>query len=75
MLESAVEREEEREGNSGRGRGDRQRRDGEASCGASSDWRVSFRIYFSGRGGTMSVELQSGQAPGKEGVGEVETMV
>lgn len=32
---SAVEREEEREGSSGSGRGDRQNSDGEISCGLS----------------------------------------
>lgn len=65
-LESAVEREEEREGNSASGRGDRQIRDGEMS------W-VSCGINLSGSGGTMSLKLKSGHAPGKDGVGE--TMV
>ena len=40
-LESAVEREEEREGSSAMGRGDRHRSDGEMSCGVSSLMRVS----------------------------------
>jgi hypothetical protein len=64
-LESAVEREEEREGNSGRGRGDRQISDGEVCCGGSFGGRC-----FSGRGGRTSDELQSGHAPGNDGVGE-----
>ena len=72
--ESAVEREEEREGNSAIGRGERQRSDGEMSCGVLSSMRVSSEIGLSGRGGTMSVELESGHAPGKDGVGERTTM-
>ena len=91
MLESAVEREEEREGNSGSGRGDRQSGDGDASCcGASLSSGVSTScvvsssfsravsdggIYLSGSGGTSSVEFQSGHAPGKDGVGEVASIV
>jgi len=71
-LESAVEREEEREGSSGSGRGERQSSDGEISCNLSS---FSGGTYLSGSGGTMSVVLKSGHAPGKEGVGEVGTMV
>jgi hypothetical protein len=63
-VESAVEREEEREGNSGTGRGERQISEGETSCG----------IYLSGRGGTRSLELKSGHAPGKDGVGEIGTI-
>jgi len=72
-LESAVEREEEREGNSGIGRGDRQISDGDMSCGVSpfSTWG----IYLSGRGGTTSLELESGHAPGKDGVGEAAGMM
>lgn len=66
-VESAVEREEESEGNSGTGRGDRQISDGETSCEASS-------MYLSGRGGTRSLEVRSGHAPGKDGVGEIATM-
>jgi hypothetical protein len=70
-LDSAVEREEEREGNSGSGRGERQKSDGEMSCGVSSlSTMVSGGMYLSGSEGTTSVELQSGQAPGKDGVGE-----
>jgi hypothetical protein len=64
-LDSAVEREEEREGNSGSGRGDRQRRDGEVSW--DGGWSASGS---GGSGGGMSVEHQSGHAPGKDGVGE-----
>jgi len=42
MLDSAVEKEEEREGNSGSGRGDRQIGDGDtSSCGASLSDGVS----------------------------------
>jgi hypothetical protein len=74
-LESAVEREEEREGNSASGRGDRQRMDGEMSCGVSSSLRASWGMNLSGSGGTMSLELKSGHAPGKDGVGERATMV
>ncbi|KAF8507087.1 hypothetical protein F5888DRAFT_1630155 [Russula emetica] len=59
-VESAVEREEESEGNSGSGRGDRQ--------------RVSSFTELSGRGGTRSLELKSGHAPGKDGVGERATI-
>lgn len=72
-LESAVEREEEREGNSGSGRGDRQTSGGDMSWGVSSCSRVASG---SGSGGTAtSLELQSGQAPGKDGVGEAASMV
>jgi hypothetical protein len=70
-LEAAVEREEEREGNSGIGRGDRQTSDGDMSWGVSScSTVVSCGIYLSGRGGTTSLGLGSGHAPGKDGVGE-----
>lgn len=31
-------------------------------------------MYLSGRGGTRSLELRSGHAPGKDGVGETTTM-
>jgi len=90
MLESAVEREEEREGNSGSGRGDRQIGDGDTSrCGASlscgvsmscvvstsSSRAVSGGIYLSGRGGTSSLASQSGHAPGQDGVGDVASMM
>ncbi len=69
-----MERDEESEGNSGSGRGDKQTREGETS------WGVSFGIAgtnLSGRGGrvAMSLELKSGHAPGKEGVGEAATIV
>jgi hypothetical protein len=70
-VESAVEREEESEGNSGTGRGDRQISDGETSCEGSS---LSWGTYLSGRGGTRSLELKSGHAPGKDGVGEIATI-
>jgi hypothetical protein len=71
-VESAVEREEEREGNSASGRGDRHRSDGEMSCGV---LRASCGITLSGSGGTMSLSLKSGHAPGKDGVGERATIV
>ena len=73
-VDSAVEREEEREGNSGTGRGDRQIRDGETSCEGSSFSGLSCGIDLSGRGGTRSLELKSGHAPGKDGVGEIATI-
>jgi hypothetical protein len=74
-VESAVEREDESEGNSGTGRGDRQISEGETSCEVSSFSGLSFGTYLSGRGGTRSLELKSGHAPGKEGVGEIGTIV
>lgn len=73
-LDSAVEREEESEGNSGTGRGDRQTSDGEVSCGVSSSSGLPCGIVLSGRGGTRSLELKSGHAPGNEGVGERATI-
>jgi len=73
-VESAVEREEEREGNSGTGRGDRQISEGETSCEVSSFSGLSCGIYLSGRGRTRSLELKSGHAPGKDGVGEIGTI-
>jgi hypothetical protein len=73
-VDSAVEREEESEGNSGTGRGDRQISDGETSCEASSFSGLSCGIGLSGRGGTRSLELKSGHAPGKDGVGEMATI-
>ncbi len=73
-LDSTVEIDEEREGNSGRGRGDKHRRDGETCWGVSCE---TARTTLSGRGGkaAMSLELKSGHAPGKEGVGEAATIV
>ncbi len=73
-LDSAVEREVESEGNSGSGLGDRQRSDGETSCVVSSSLGVSCGIIVSGSGGTRSLELSSGHAPGKDGVGERATI-
>jgi hypothetical protein len=73
-VDSAVEREEEREGNSGTGRGDRQISDGETSCEVSSFSGLSCGMALSGRGGTRSLELKSGHAPGKDGVGEMATI-
>jgi hypothetical protein len=88
MLDSAVEKEEEREGNSGSGRGDRHIGDGDASLSgvvsttscvvsASSSRAVSVSggVYFSGSGGTSRLESQSGHAPGKDGVGEAASIV
>lgn len=78
VLESAVESEDESEGNSGSGRGDRQSGDGDMTCCVWSFSRVvsgSGGIYVSGSGGTTSLELQSGHAPGKDGVGEAGAMV
>lgn len=74
MLESVVEKDEEREGNSGIGRGDKQRREGETSWGVSS---AAAGTGLLGRGGKVarSLELKSGHAPGKEGVGEATTIV
>ena len=69
-VDSAVEREEESEGSSGTGRGDRQTSDGERSSVVSSFSGLSCEIVLSGRGGTRSLELKSGHAPGKDGVGE-----
>lgn len=69
-VDSAVESEEESEGNSGTGRGDRQISEGETSCVVSSLSGLSCGIGLSGRGGTRSDELKSGHAPGKDGVGE-----
>ena len=43
------------------------------SCGVSP---FSTRdTYLSGRGGTTSLELESGHAPGKDGVGEAAGMM
>jgi hypothetical protein len=69
-VDSAVEREEESEGSSGTGRGDRQTSEGEASCVVSSFSGLSCGMDLSGRGGTRSDELKSGHAPGKDVVGE-----
>jgi hypothetical protein len=52
-------------------------REGETSWGVSSGAAVTNLSGMSGSGGkaAMSVELRSGHAPGKEGVGEAATMV
>jgi hypothetical protein len=46
------------------------------SCGVSPfSTVVSWGTYLSGRGGTTSLELESGHAPGKDGVGEAAGMM
>jgi hypothetical protein len=52
-------------------------REGETSWGVSSGAGGTNLLGMSGRGGkvAMSVELKSGHAPGKEGVGEAATIM